>query len=106
MRPTIVVLVGLGLAGCTGLPATGPDANGGTTIVVDAVDDTCGLATWSGLVGAGVDEALAGLLPLTTGQPPRARVIFPGQPMTMDYRADRLNVEIGIDDRVRRVYCG
>lgn len=106
MRLTRVAVLGLALAGCQGLPAMGPETDGGTTVIGDPAADACGLATWSGLVGAGVDEALAGLLPLTTGQPPRARVIFPGQPMTMDYRADRLNVEIGSDDIVRRVYCG
>jgi hypothetical protein len=33
-------------------------------------------------------------------------VIFFGQAVTMDFRAERLNVEIGKDDKVARVFCG
>lgn len=35
----------------------------------------------------------------------RIRVIRPGDAVTMDYRPDRLNVEIDEDGRVRRVHC-
>jgi len=34
------------------------------------------------------------------------RVLAPGAPMTMDYRPDRLNVEVTKDGIVRRLYCG
>lgn len=34
------------------------------------------------------------------------RYIAPGQPVTMDYRIDRLNVETGKDGRIKRLYCG
>lgn len=34
------------------------------------------------------------------------RVIRPGTPVTMDYRQDRLNIEIDLEGRIVRVYCG
>ncbi len=50
-----------------------------------------------GQPGADIDAA-------TLPQP--ARVYGPGDAVTMDYRTDRLNVEIGEDGTVKRVYCG
>lgn len=34
------------------------------------------------------------------------RVIRPGDVVTMDYRPDRLNVEVGEDGRIKRLRCG
>lgn len=34
------------------------------------------------------------------------RVIRPGQPVTMDFRSDRLNVEVDHRNRIRSVRCG
>lgn len=34
------------------------------------------------------------------------RVIRPGQAVTMDYRPDRLNVELDATDRISRISCG
>jgi hypothetical protein len=63
-------------------------------------EDACGAAQLQSLVGTSVGTLDSAALP-----EPR-RVIFPGQPVTMDYREERLNVEIGKDDKVVRVYCG
>ena len=38
--------------------------------------------------------------------PEGARVLFPTTPATMDYREDRLNIEVDKADRIARVYCG
>jgi hypothetical protein len=35
-----------------------------------------------------------------------ARVIRPGQAVTMDFRGDRVNLMLDIHDRVERVTCG
>ncbi|MBP7240587.1 I78 family peptidase inhibitor [Amaricoccus sp.] len=67
---------------------------------VDVSKDACGAAGHQNLVGTSVGALDAASLP-----EPR-RVIFPGQPVTMDFRAERLNVEIGPDDKVARVFCG
>lgn len=65
-----------------------------------AGEDACGAAGLQSLVGTSVGTLDPAALP-----EPR-RVIFFGQPVTMDFRAERLNVEIGKDDRVARVFCG
>jgi hypothetical protein len=62
------------------------------------VDMSCGDHTsW---VGSPVDEGTVKEI----GQP--YRIVRPGMPMTMDYRADRINVEIDDADMVVRVWCG
>lgn len=38
--------------------------------------------------------------------PEGTRVIFPTTPVTMDYREDRMNVEVDKADQIARVYCG
>lgn len=60
----------------------------------------CGAAELQNLVGTSVGTLDPAKLP----EP--KRVLFPGQAATMDFRADRLNVEIGTDDLVARVFCG
>lgn len=52
------------------------------------------------LVGQDINEIDVDTLP----QP--RRIIRPGQAVTMDYRAERMNVELDDEDRVVRVYCG
>ncbi len=58
----------------------------------------CDFDEW---VGKTADEAEA--LAKATGRP--YRVIKPGQPVTMDYSPDRINVEISDDGIVIRVHC-
>jgi hypothetical protein len=33
-------------------------------------------------------------------------VLFPGMAATMDYLPGRVNVVVGTNDRIERVYCG
>lgn len=69
---------------------------------------------------AAVDECGAGKLAAYLSQPAtddvlaklrhdaghdKIRVIRPGQPVTMDYRPDRLNVEVGEDGRITKLHC-
>lgn len=84
-----------GLAACTPMAdmagGVGPGGRG---------DDACGAAAQQALVGSSVGALDAASLP-----EPR-RIIFPGQAVTMDFQAERFNVEIGADDNVARVFCG
>jgi hypothetical protein len=50
-----------------------------------------------GTVGADIDR---------TELPPGARVICHDCVVTMDYRADRLNIDLGADGKVTRLHCG
>ncbi len=81
------------LAACAPGAPGAPDAAAGG-------DDACGAAALQALVGTSVGTLDPAALPDPN------RVIFPGQAVTMDFRAERLNVEIGTDDRVARVFCG
>jgi hypothetical protein len=59
----------------------------------------CPEARFSGLVGQpAVDLGARGL-------PETARVIWPGNAVTQDFRADRLNIVVGRDGRVAQVAC-
>lgn len=92
----------LGLAACDPV-GVGLDAGAegeGPGIAVASAEDACGAETLQGLVGTSVGELQAASLP------ENRRIIFPGMAVTMDYRAERINVEIGRDDRIARVFCG
>jgi hypothetical protein len=70
--------------GATGLPA----------------EDACGAAALQQLLGAPVaDQDFTGI-----GQV--RRIMADGSPMTMDYRADRLNVTYDAAGRITRIWCG
>ncbi len=62
--------------------------------------DTCGTSAWVGMVGQPVSALQAAGLPTT------ARIVRPGQAMTMEFSPDRLNVGLDQRDMVSSVYCG
>lgn len=62
--------------------------------------DSCGAVNHQSLVG----QSAAALAP--SSLPEGTRVIFPGMPVTMDFREERMNVEVGSGDKVARVFCG
>lgn len=62
--------------------------------------DTCGAAGLQGLVG----QREAALEAMRFKAPPR--VIHPGQPVTMDYSAERLNIVIDGKGRIVSLQCG
>ncbi len=71
------------------------------------VDDlvACGGGKVRPLIGRTYDEALAGEVQRLSGAG-AIRWIRPGQAITMDYRDDRLNLELDQADRIVRVRCG
>ena len=93
----------LALGACDKMKETGEkvegDAKAAETKVVSS-EDACGATAHQTLVGTGAGALDPGTLPAGT------RVIFPGMPVTMDYRAERMNVEVGSGDKVVRVFCG
>jgi hypothetical protein len=62
--------------------------------------DTCQMAAHQDLIGT--DGAAVDLSSLPAG----ARVICHDCAVTLDYRGDRLNVQLGPDGRVARLRCG
>ena len=72
------------LAGCTAEP--GPDA--------------CGAPGLQDLVGRNDDVLAAMTLPAGT------RLIYPGAPVTEDFRPERLNIDIDQSGTITGVWCG
>ena len=62
--------------------------------------DACGAAGLQGLVG----QPEAVLKPMRFAQP--VRVVHPGQPVTMDHAATRLNIDIDAKGRISALHCG
>ncbi len=90
MKQLLLALPLLALAGCV-QPVPAP--------VEEPDQDLCRAAALQGLVGQ--PRTVLSTMMLPAG----SRVIEPGQAVTMDYRADRLNVEIGTDGRISKVGC-
>ncbi len=89
-----VLLPVLSLAACVPSPDALPPAVDGPAA------NACGADELQDLVG----QPRAAASDITFAVP--VRIIEPGMAVTMDYRADRLNVEIGRDARIARIFCG
>jgi hypothetical protein len=63
-------------------------------------EDACGATALQSRVGAPVRDQDF------TGQGATQRIMAEGSPMTMDYRADRLNVTYDARGRITRIWCG
>lgn len=64
--------------------------------------DACNASQFQHLVGR--DEAAVAEAGIEPGQ--KTRIFGPGDMLTMDYRSDRINVELDAVGEVVRVYCG
>jgi hypothetical protein len=94
MMTTLASAVVLGLAACATPPA--PPAAGELQCVA-------GSGAWA--VGKPVSDDLVAKIVADTHSR-TARVLRPGQPATMDFRGDRVNVMLDAGDKVERVTCG
>ncbi|HRO14639.1 MAG TPA: I78 family peptidase inhibitor [Paracoccus sp. (in: a-proteobacteria)] len=89
MKRILIALPLLALAACVEPAAPLPEPD----------TDACKASSYQGLVGQ------PGAVLKSMMLPAGSRVIEPGQPVTMDYRVDRLNIEIGTDGRIAKVAC-
>jgi Peptidase inhibitor I78 family len=90
-----IVAAALAIAACT--PKTGDDTGAAGS---GNGKDTCKAAGFQSYVGQRVDVLNEVELPAGT------RVMFPTTPATMDFREERLNIGVGKDDHIARVFCG
>jgi hypothetical protein len=107
MRWVLAGIVVIGLAACSGyerdLTYREMDAIARRSTeeqVHRPAPDTCQMAQYThlvGAVGAEIDR---------TELPAGARVICHDCSVTLDYRADRLNIDLGADGKVARLHCG
>lgn len=82
----------LALAACVELQTPPPPA-------VEPDPDACKASSYQGLVGQPRSVLATMMLPAGT------RVIGAGDPVTADFRAERLNVEIDTSERIGRIAC-
>jgi hypothetical protein len=97
MKPTLAALAAIGLTGCvmtTTEPAPPPVA-----------DINCDIDALAGLVGQPASTELAADAIAKAGAR-TVRWIGPGMAVTMDYRPDRLNIELDGSNRVTKFSCG
>ena len=93
---------GLTIAAALGLGACAP------AMTEPDMAPTCLAESYQGLVGGSEENALETLadLVLFSEPPPDIRYIGPGDAVTMDFRPDRMNIELDATGTVTRVYCG
>lgn len=92
MSRLLLLVPVLALAACVEVPPPAP-------LPADPDPDACGASSYQGLVGQSERVLASMMLPAGT------RVIGPGDAVTMDFRHDRLNVEIGESGRIERIAC-
>lgn len=102
----------LALSGCAatkGETAATPEPDkaqvGTTDPVPDSTGMTCNAAAAQGDVGQAASQDVVDLIVKTTGAA-AARVIKPGMAVTMDYRQDRVNIEVDAKNMITAVRCG
>ena len=92
----IFALLALAAVACA--PMEAPDGT-------DPVAGPCDAGRVSNLVGRAFTDTLRADALRRSGAR-TARVIRPGDVVTMDYRSDRLNINLTIRNRVERFTCG
>ncbi|MDZ4762160.1 MAG: I78 family peptidase inhibitor [Alphaproteobacteria bacterium] len=112
----LTLLAGIALMACT--PSTAPEVTDGTPVAraplepasappsslpadtVNPPEDACNAAQYAPMVGE--PAGLVGIPPAS----PSVRHIRPDTEVTMDFRADRLNIDINADDMITGFRCG
>ena len=68
-------------------------------------EDACGAGKLDRFRGVPASPAVLAEIAAKVGEK-NVRTIRPGEAVTMDFRPDRLNVEIGAGGRIERLRCG
>jgi hypothetical protein len=106
VRPIYPVLLALSLTACAGQQSGRPVETGPREAIdLRDEDDACGATLVQGLVGLRANDVLRRDIAERT-RAEAIRWIEPGMAVTMDFRADRLNVELNEDNAVTAIRCG
>ena len=90
-------------------PAPAPEATPAPAETTPPAGDAtaqCDAAAAQSFVGKEASETTVAEAQAAAGAKGAVRVIKPGQPVTMDYRFDRLNVEVDERNAIVRITCG
>lgn len=117
LAASLATLLSLGLAACSGTSDTGdtalPDAAEAPAASAPAPVDaptapaamTCDAGVVQALVGQPSDDAVIEQARTDSGAG-TVRVLKPGDAATMDYREDRLNIDLDADGVIQSLRCG
>ncbi len=94
---TVVVAANLLLSAPNGAQAIAAEQEPAAAPVIE--EASCDFDGWVGKSKADAEKLVE-----KTGRP--ARILPPGSAMTMDFRPNRINVELDDEDVVVRVFCG
>ena len=100
-------VVGLAIAATVALAGCSSTASPPDTSMPPPLD--CGADALSGMTGQSVVGSTAQDVRVggqAIAVPGAIRVIAPGQPVTQDFRTDRLNLEVDASGNLVRAYCG
>jgi len=89
-----LLIAALALAGCAPQPQPTPPAM-----------RACNAAPAQGLIGRQASAALAQEAQ-RLGRAGAVRFLRPGEVVTMEFRADRLNIHLDAQEKVERIACG
>lgn len=104
LKALFPALAGLLLAGCAGMTSPPAHESAPPPPRVETQAD-CGAERVQDRVGREYSEALGESIRAESGAA-AVRVIRPGEAVTLDYRADRLNVRLDDDDIISEIGCG
>jgi Peptidase inhibitor I78 family len=97
MRALAILMPLLALLGCAATPED--------TAAADTPEKSCDAAPAQGLVGETESDVVARKAQQLSGAK-TVRWLRPGQIVTMEYRADRLNLVLDGQNRISAVRCG
>lgn len=95
----ITIAMTIGVAACAAGPAPAPDEPANAALP-SASNDTCGASMFAELIGKPIDG------PGVPGESRLNRHILPGTQVTMDYVAQRMNIEANAQGVIQRLNCG
>ena len=88
------------LAACASAPSTPPVPDAPDAAIPSSANDTCGASMYAELIGKPIEGK---------GVPGEGRLnrhIRPGTQVTMDYLAQRMNIEADGAGTIRKINCG
>lgn len=100
MKFAASTLFALALAACASAPESAAPAADPDAALPDNSVDTCGANLFAELIGKPVDG------PGVPGDSRLVRHIRPNSSVTMDYIAQRMNIEIDAQGVIRKINCG
>lgn len=99
MKLAAPLLLAFVVTACAGAPAADAPADPNATLPA-AANDTCGAGMYSELIGKPIDG------PGVPGESRLNRHIRPNSQVTMDYIAQRMNIEADAQGTIRKINCG